>query len=133
MAVDAARPDLTHQVHPHCVTTQSEERRMPEAENAAIAPDEIDGNRQRRVAEILSDKRHGIGREMQRRRCRNREVQDRHDNRNCCDDCEKHIPAARDHWLSAARPVCGNSPRGRRWMNRMSATSTKILPRTAPE
>src|SRR5262249_40488830 len=29
-------------------------------------------------------------------------------------------------------PRSANSPRGRRWMNRMIATSTKILPSTAP-
>ena len=35
-------------------------------------------------------------------------------------------------FCSAARPVCGNSPRGRRWMKRMSATSTTIFASTAP-
>ena len=40
--------------------------------------------------------------------------------------------AMRHQCCSAARPVCGNSPRGRRWMKRMSATSTTILASTAP-
>ena len=67
MAVDATRADLAHQIHAHRVAAQREERGMPEAQNAAVAPDEIDGERQRRVAEILADERHGVGREMQRR------------------------------------------------------------------
>src|SRR5436190_22885333 len=33
---------------------------------------------------------------------------------------------------SAVRPFKAKSPRGRRWMNRMIATSTTILPRIAP-
>ena len=35
--------------------------------------------------------------------------------------------------LSTARPLSANRPRGRFWMNRMTATSTRILPSTAPE
>ena len=37
---------------------------------------------------------------------------------------------ARDH--STDRPFSANRPRGRRWMNRMMNTSTRILPSTAP-
>ncbi len=39
--------------------------------------------------------------------------------------------ATHDH-DSTARPFSANRPRGRFWMNRMMATSTRILASTAP-
>ena len=57
IAVDAARADLPHQVHAHRVAAEREERRVAEAEDAAVAPDEIDGQREHRVAQVLADER----------------------------------------------------------------------------
>ena len=84
-----------------------------------------------------------VRRQVQRRRLGHREVEDRRQHGDGRDQREAG-PCRRDRgsvptasWpssyaLSAARPVCGNRPRGRRWMKRISATSTRILPSTAP-
>src|ERR1700733_11854809 len=37
------------------------------------------------------------------------------------------------HYASAIRPLSGNKPRGRRWMNTIKNTSTKIFASTAPK
>ena len=42
MGVDAAGPDLPHQIHAHGVTTEREEGPMAQREDAAISPDQVD-------------------------------------------------------------------------------------------
>ncbi len=65
IAVDAAAADLAHQIHAHRVAAEREERAMAERENAAIAPDQVDRERQNRVADIFAEQRHQIGRHLQ--------------------------------------------------------------------
>src|SRR5688572_33263459 len=76
---------------------------------------------------------------MQRRAFRNGEVRDRHDDREHREHAEQDVAAAfvieqapRQHHASAARPFCGNRPRGRFWMKMMRKINTKILAITAP-
>ena len=64
--VDAARADLPHQIHAHGVAAEREERAVAERENAGIAPDQVDRERQQRVADIFAEQRHEIGRHMER-------------------------------------------------------------------
>ena len=66
IAVDAARADLAHQIHAHRIAAEREEGAVAEREDAAIAPDQIERQRQQRVAEIFADQRHDIGRHVQR-------------------------------------------------------------------
>ena len=65
MRIDAARADLPHQVHAHGVAAEREERAVAERKDAAIAPDQIDREREQRVAEIFAEQRDQIGRHMQ--------------------------------------------------------------------
>ena len=55
IAVNAPWADLAHQIHAHGVAAERKEGRMAEAQNAAVAPDQIDRQRQHRIAEILAD------------------------------------------------------------------------------
>ena len=52
IAVHAARADLAHEIHAHGVAAQGKERGVAEAQDAAESPDEIDGERQHRVAQM---------------------------------------------------------------------------------
>ena len=54
---------------------------------------------------------------------------DQHEHRRATAECADERVG--DH-ASTARPFSANRPRGRFWMNRMMATSTRILPSTAP-
>jgi hypothetical protein len=78
VAVDAARADLAHQIHAHRVAAEREERAVAEREDAAIAPDEIERERQHGIGQILAEKRHDVGRHMQRMRNRQQQVRHRH-------------------------------------------------------
>ena len=55
VGVDAARTDLPHQVHAHGVAAEREKGTLPERENAGIAPDQVDRQRQQRKAKVLAE------------------------------------------------------------------------------
>ncbi len=78
IGIDAARADLAHQVHAHRVAAEREERAVAEREDAAIAPDQVDREREQRVADILAPQRHQIGRHMPRRARRQQQIEQRH-------------------------------------------------------
>ena len=80
IAVDAAAADLAHQIHAHRVAAEREERAVAERENAAIAPDQIDRERQNGVAGIFSEQRHQIGRHLKQRARRQQQVRQRDQN-----------------------------------------------------
>ena len=77
IAVDAAAADLAHQVHAHGVAAEREERAMAERENAAIAPDQVDREREDGVADIFAQQRHQIGRHLEHRARRQQQVRQR--------------------------------------------------------
>ena len=58
IAVDAACTDLAHQVHAHRVAAEREERAVAQAQDAGVAPDEIERDREQRVAEVLAEQLH---------------------------------------------------------------------------
>ena len=60
VAVDAAGADLAHQVHAHAVPAEREERAVPEAQNAGIAPHQIEAQRQHREAQVFAEQRHEV-------------------------------------------------------------------------
>ncbi len=62
IGIDAAGADLAHQIHAHGVAAEREESAMAERQDAGIAPDQVDGERQQRVAEIFAEQRDQIGR-----------------------------------------------------------------------
>src|SRR5262249_24814044 len=139
MRVNAARSDLPHQIHTHRIAAEREERAVAERKDAAIAPDQVDRQRQQRETNVFAEQRHEIRRQIERRRRRQRQVEDRHQN---CDRRERREKGNRaaieraqdevaDH-ASTARPFKANSPRGRFWMKRMMRTRMAILPSTAP-
>ena len=111
---------------------------MAEREDAAEAPDEIDGERQRGVAEILADELYRPGWRAKGAAGRQEQVRQRHEDADRQNQQDEEAQVAghtlpektRDH--STDRPFSANSPRGRRWMNMMMNTSTRILPSTAP-
>src|SRR6185312_16192335 len=118
---------------------EREERPVAEREDAAIAPDQVDREREDRVADIFAPKRDQISRHMQRRGLRRQQVEQRH--RDADGDQHQHerhraaierADERRRHHASTARPLRANSPRGRFWMNRMMKTRMAILPSTAP-
>jgi hypothetical protein len=57
IAVHAPRADLPHQIHAHGVAAERKKSRVPQAQNAAVAPDQIDRQRQHPVAQVLADQR----------------------------------------------------------------------------
>src|SRR5262249_59539497 len=112
---------------------------MPERKNAAIAPDEIERERQQGIAQILAPQGDHRGGQMQWRGGWDGKIEQRHQHRHADQDGQEQAAAAgrsleqpaRDH-ASTARPFRANKPRGRFWMNRMTNTSSRILPSTAP-
>ena len=147
IAVYASRSDLAHQVHAHGIAAERKECRVSEAQNSAVSPDQIDRQRQHGVTHVLANERERIGRKM-KRRCRRYElIENRYERSPAAATATKKPGAARDPYVcwviqdgaeaslefSDERPVCGNSPRGRAWIKRISATSTKIFASTAPE
>jgi hypothetical protein len=60
MGVNSARSDLPHQIHAHGVAAEREEGAVSEGKNAAIAPDQVDRQRQQPEAEVLAEQRHKI-------------------------------------------------------------------------
>ena len=46
MRVNSARSDLPHQIHAHRIAAEREERAVAERKNAAVAPDQVNGQRQ---------------------------------------------------------------------------------------
>ena len=67
IGIDAAGADLPHQIHAHGVAAEREEGAMAERQDAGIAPDQVDRERQQRVAEVFAEQRDQIGRDVQRR------------------------------------------------------------------
>src|SRR5262249_47097765 len=121
------------------VAAEREERAVPEREDAAVTPDQVDRQRQDRVAHVLAEQRHEIRRHVEERRRRQQQVEQRHDQADGSDDDEEDRGTAIEradqhvgHHASTARPFSANRPRGRFWMNRMISTRMAILPRTAP-
>jgi hypothetical protein len=64
IAVDAARADLAHEIHAHAVAADGEKGAMAERENAAIAPDQIEREREHGIAQIFAEQRHEISRHI---------------------------------------------------------------------
>ena len=60
VSVDAPRPDLAHEVHAHHIAAEAEEGRVAEGEDAEVSPDEVKGDRKKRVAEILAEQGYGV-------------------------------------------------------------------------
>jgi hypothetical protein len=95
---------------------------VTEREDAAIAPDQIDRQREQRIAGVFAEQRHEVGRQVQGRRWRRHEIEGGHDHRQRRDhDHERHRAAVertdeevRTHrQASTARPLSANMPRGR--------------------
>ncbi len=76
--IDAARPDLAHEIHAHGIAAEREEGAMAERENAAIAPDQIQRQRQQRIAEILAHQRHEMVRHVQQAAFGREQIGERH-------------------------------------------------------
>ena len=86
IAVDAAGADLAHQVHAHAVAAEREERAVTEAQDPGVAPDQIEAQRQDRVAQIFAEQWHEVVRHGERRIRRDPAVQQR-------DQQAEHQPA----------------------------------------
>ena len=121
MRIDAARTDLAHEIHAHGVTAEREERAVAERQNSAIAPDQIERERQDGVAEVFAEQRHDIGRHVKGRARRQEQIEQRnhrgqqgeHAQEDAAATIQALEKAGRDH-ASTARPLSANMPRGRR-------------------
>src|SRR5207244_12684844 len=110
-------------------------------------PDQIEDQREQRKAQVLAQQRYQVIGECYGRVWRDPDVEDWDDQRNYQCASGKASPetrppcdpdsAAGGHRhgyasASAMRPLRAKRPRGRRWMNKMIAIRTTILPRIAP-
>ena len=95
IGIDAARADLPHQIHAHGITAEREERAVAKRENAGIAPDQVDRQRQQRVADIFAEQRHRIGRDVERRALRHEQIEQRHQHRECRQQRQEDTQAPR--------------------------------------
>ena len=86
IAVYAAGADLPHQIHAHAIAAEREERTVAKAQYAGIAPDQIEAQRQDRVAQIFAEQWHEVVRHGERRIRRDPAVQQR-------DQQAEHQPA----------------------------------------
>src|SRR5665213_1005402 len=112
---------------------------MAKRENAAIAPDQVDRERENCVTDIFAEQRHQIGRHLEQRAGRQQQVRQRNQHARSGHHDQEYGRAAVQrtrehvrHHASTARPLSANRPRGRFWMNRMISTRMAILPSTAP-
>ena len=94
--------------------------------------------REQRKAEIFAEQRHQMIGQVERR-CRARTARFRTGTRMAAAASRARttsaLPDRTSDWrrhASTALPLSAKSPRGRLWMNRMMATSSMILPSTAP-
>src|SRR5271165_3197944 len=121
-------------MHAHRVAAEREERAMAERQDAAIAPDEIEGDGEDRVAKILAEQLDQVGRQVKRRIGRRGQGHERHHDRRGDEDRDEREAErvqSRAH-ASTARPRSANSPLGRLWMKRMMKIRSTIWPWTAP-
>ncbi len=123
MAVDAPVADLAHQVHAHGVAAQGEESAVAEAENAAVAPHQVQRQGQQGVAQVLAQQADGIAAHVQTGLRRHQQVEQSDDDHRAEQNAQEGFGGAvgerggeirMSHYSSAARPRCGNSPRGLR-------------------
>src|SRR5262249_25841655 len=139
IGVDAAGADLPHQIHAHGVAAEREEGAVAKREDAAIAPDQIDRERQDRVADVFAEQRDEIARQVEGRGSWHEQIEQWHRDRDGGEQRQENGRAAVERageregaHASTARPLSANSPRGRFRMNRMISTRIAILPSTAP-
>jgi len=106
MAVDAARTDLAHQIHAHRVAAERKESAVPERQDAAIAPDEIEGERQDRVGEVFAEQHHRAGADMEKRVRRHQQIGDGHKNGEGGQQGEENAAAIVRHFEKAREDHC---------------------------
>ena len=123
VAVDAPVADLAHQVHAHGVAAQGEEGAVAEAEDAAVTPHQVQRQRQQGVAQVLAQQADGIAAHVQTGFRRHQQVEQGDDQHGPEQNAQEGFGGAvgerggeirMSHYSSAARPRCGNSPRGLR-------------------
>ena len=123
VAVDTAVADLAHQVHAHGVAAQGEESAVAQAEDAAVAPHQIQGQGEQGVAQVLAQQGDGVAAHVQGGVRRYQQVEQGDDDHRAEQHAqeqlggvvgERGLEVGMSHESSAARPRCGNSPRGLR-------------------
>src|ERR1700722_5241706 len=105
---------------------------MAQRENSGKSPDQVDRQGQHRKAQVLADQCDGVGRHVRGGRWLGAKVQHGKSDGTAQYEHQSQRRCAIEGHASAARPLSGNIPRGRRWMNRISITNTAIFPSTAP-
>ena len=94
IGVDAARADLAHQIHAHRVAAEREEGAVAERQDAAIAPHQVERQREDRVAHVLAEQRDDVGRHGEGRVARHDEREHRRQRRRAeRDDQERDAEA----------------------------------------
>ncbi len=93
IAVHAPGADLPHQIHAHRVAAERKKSRVPEAQDAAVSPDQVDRQRQHPVTQILADESDSEGREVKRGRRGHNLVEDGHGDGHHGEHCQKPCAA----------------------------------------
>ncbi|MNT56085.1 hypothetical protein D3C72_1933650 [compost metagenome] len=62
--VHSLAPDRTHQVHAHGIAAEREEQAVAQAQDAAVAPHQVQRDRCQRKAHDLADQGQRIGRQV---------------------------------------------------------------------
>src|SRR5579862_223986 len=101
VAVDAARTDLPHQIHPDRVSSKRKKSGVAKAQNSAVTPNQIDRQCQERITEILTNERKPVGGNMERGSSRHDLVEERNDN---CDQRQKTKKPASPGILAGTNP-----------------------------
>ena len=89
IAVHAPGADLPHQIHTHGVAAERKESRVPQAQDAAVSPDQVDCQRQHPVTQVLADESDPVGRQVERRRRGHNLVEDGHGDGHHGEHCQE--------------------------------------------
>ena len=87
-------PICAHQIHAHGVAAEREKGRVPQAQDAAVAPDQVHRQRQHAVAQVLADQSEPVGREVKRGRRGHNLIEERHEQRPAASTPRNHPAAA---------------------------------------
>src|SRR5918999_5169670 len=109
MTVYPTGADLAHEIHAHGITAQGEKGAVPKAQYPTVPPDEIEGDGEQGIGEILAPQSHRVSRQVQPRGFWYQEIEYRnHDTRyaeQCQHDTAAPIPCEQtQHALALRRP-----------------------------
>src|ERR671914_106656 len=109
MTVYAAGANLAHEIHAHGITAQGEKGAMPKAQYPTVPPDEIEGDGEQGIGEILTPQSHRVSRQVKPGGFRYQEIEYRNHNTRYAQQCQHDAAAPilcerTQHALALHRP-----------------------------